>query len=116
MALNPDKVIGGNIRKARAVAGLSQRGLGVHLGISPQQVSKFELGLDRVSASQLITVADCLGVGVLDLMTGVAAELPTDRSDHLLMGDYKALAARTRGAVRELVRAIVEETARGMKS
>lgn len=115
MANNLDIIIGENIRRARASAGMSQEELGKHLGIRAQQISKFELGINRVSSSQLIGMAEQLRVNVVDLMTGVSNELPTDKGDAAFMRDYKSLSDNTKSTVRELVRAIITDTARRLQ-
>lgn len=115
MASNLDIRIGENIRHARAWAGLNQEELGKHLNVSAQQISKFELGTNRVSSAQLVIIAERLEVNVIDLMAGVAKELPTDRSDHAFMRDYKSLSDNTKATVRELVRAIITDTARRLQ-
>ncbi len=53
---------GARIRAARISAGLSQTGLGSAVGISFQQVQKYEKGADRIAASTLQHVATALGV------------------------------------------------------
>ena len=116
MSSSIDKRIGENIRHARSWAGLNQEELGKHLGITAQQVSKFELGSNRVSSSQLVQIAEKLEVKVTDLLTGVDQELTVVISDHTLMRDYKALTPATQATIRQLVRAIVTDTARTLKS
>jgi len=110
-----DIITGGKSRQARGSAGMSQEELGKQLGVRAQQISKFELGANRVSSSQLLIIADSLGANVIDLMVGAASELPTDKSDHAFMRDYKALSDGTKATVRELVRAIITDTARRLK-
>ena len=46
-----DVEIGARVRQARVAAGLSQSELGAHLGISFQQVQKYEKGKNRVAVS-----------------------------------------------------------------
>ena len=53
---------GQRIRAARVAAGLSQGALGAAVGISWQQVQKYEKGKDRVSASTLQRFAATLGL------------------------------------------------------
>ncbi|MGI3901554.1 MAG: helix-turn-helix domain-containing protein [Janthinobacterium lividum] len=50
------------IRTARTSAGMSQTDLGVAIGVSFQQVQKYEKGTDRIAASTLQTIAVALGV------------------------------------------------------
>jgi transcriptional regulator with XRE-family HTH domain len=59
-----DVRIGARVRAARDAAGLSQSVLAAGLGISFQQVQKYEKGANRFSASALQEVADLLGVPV----------------------------------------------------
>jgi transcriptional regulator with XRE-family HTH domain len=42
--------------------GMSQQKLGEHLGITFQQIQKYEKGTNRVSASRLLEAARVLGV------------------------------------------------------
>ncbi|MFG1230260.1 helix-turn-helix domain-containing protein [Xanthobacter wiegelii] len=62
-----DHVVGLRIRECRAAAGLSQMSLAQALGITFQQVQKYENGRNRVSASRLVMIAQTLGVSLLDL-------------------------------------------------
>ncbi len=61
---NPDleAAFGVRIRAARIAARMSQTELGNALGVSFQQVQKYEKGKDRVAASTLQAVAAALGV------------------------------------------------------
>lgn len=52
-----DYVIGANIRYYRELSGFSQKNLADHLGISFQQIQKYENGTDRVSAVRLWEIA-----------------------------------------------------------
>jgi transcriptional regulator with XRE-family HTH domain len=53
---------GARIRAARVSAGMSQGELGAAVGISFQQVQKYEKGADRIAASTLQGLAAALGV------------------------------------------------------
>lgn len=57
-----DKHIGAKIREARAILRLTQVVLGERLGISWQQVQKYEQGRDRVSAGRLLDLCQVLNV------------------------------------------------------
>lgn len=52
----------------RQRANISQTALGKHLGVSFQQVQKYENGTNRVSAATLITISRALNVSVGELM------------------------------------------------
>jgi transcriptional regulator with XRE-family HTH domain len=61
---NPEfeAALGARIRALRAAARMSQGALGEAIGISFQQVQKYESGKDRVTASTLQAIAVVLGV------------------------------------------------------
>lgn len=54
--------LGARIRSARVAAQMSQTALGEAVGITFQQIQKYELGKDRVAASTLQIIAAALGV------------------------------------------------------
>ena len=54
--------LGTRIRAARIAARVSQTDLGATVGISYQQVQKYESGVDRIAASTLQGLAAALGV------------------------------------------------------
>jgi transcriptional regulator with XRE-family HTH domain len=57
-----DRLVGERIRTRRKAAGVSQQALGSALGITFQQVQKYERGANRISASMLARAAHTLGV------------------------------------------------------
>lgn len=59
-----DIAIGGRIRLRRAMIGLSQKQLGEAVGLTPQQIQKYEKGANRIAASTLFSVAEKLDVPV----------------------------------------------------
>lgn len=62
---NPiDAHVGGRIRIRRNMLNMSQEKLGESLGITFQQVQKYEKGTNRVGASRLQAIAGILGVPV----------------------------------------------------
>jgi transcriptional regulator with XRE-family HTH domain len=59
-----DETLGKKIRLRRVEQGMSQQELGEVLGVSFQQVQKYEKGVNRVGAARLQTIATALGVPV----------------------------------------------------
>ncbi len=59
-----DVHVGNRIRMRRQLVGMSQEKLGELLGITFQQVQKYEKGANRISASRLYMSAKVLGVAV----------------------------------------------------
>lgn len=60
---NPiDAHVGGRIRMRRNMLGMSQEKLGESLGITFQQIQKYEKGTNRVGASRLQAIASILEV------------------------------------------------------
>lgn len=117
-----DKIIGINLANKRLECGFTQEKLGASLSrpIVAQQISKFEHGIDKISSSQLVECAVALGCPIQDLCAGVAELLPplrAPRGDHkAFMDDYLELSADMRATVRELVRAIMKDTARRLQA
>jgi transcriptional regulator with XRE-family HTH domain len=58
------RLIGRNIRFHRLVRELSQAKLAGEIGISFQQLQKYERGVNRISASRLWTIAQVLNVPI----------------------------------------------------
>jgi transcriptional regulator with XRE-family HTH domain len=62
---NPiDVHVGGRIRLRRTLLGISQTTLAEAMGLTFQQVQKYEKGTNRVSSSRLVDVANALDVEV----------------------------------------------------
>lgn len=62
---NPvDAHVGGRVRLRRLLLGMSQEKLGEFLGLTFQQVQKYEKGVNRIGASRLFELARVLGVPV----------------------------------------------------
>jgi transcriptional regulator with XRE-family HTH domain len=59
-----DVQIGLRIRQCRSLLGISLAGLAKHLGVTLQQLRKYECGIHRISAGNLYSVAKVLGVDV----------------------------------------------------
>ncbi len=64
-APNPiDIHVGSRVRLRRMMLGMSQEKLGEHLGITFQQIQKYEKGTNRIGASRLQHIATTLKVPV----------------------------------------------------
>jgi transcriptional regulator with XRE-family HTH domain len=70
---NPiDAHVGTRVRMRRMLLGMSQEKLGEHLGLTFQQVQKYEKGVNRIGASRLFDLSQVLGVPVQYFYEGVA--------------------------------------------
>ena len=93
MTDTPDPVdvhVGSRIRERRRVLGLSQEKLADALGLTFQQVQKYERGANRVSGSKLYATARFLGCEVGDFFPPIQ---PTE-ADHRAAegeGDYRTM-------------------------
>ena len=62
---NPiDVHVGSRVRFRRMLLGMSQERLGEKLGLTFQQIQKYEKGINRIGASRLFDLAQVLGVPV----------------------------------------------------
>lgn len=59
-----DVLVGANIRHFRRLAEITQTELGVKIGVKFQQVQKYEVAQNRVSASRLWMIAETLDIDV----------------------------------------------------
>jgi transcriptional regulator with XRE-family HTH domain len=70
-APNPvDKYVGSRVRMRRIMLGMSQEKLGEALGLTFQQVQKYEKGTNRVGASRIKQISEILQVPVSFLFDG----------------------------------------------
>jgi transcriptional regulator with XRE-family HTH domain len=65
-----DRHVGSRVRMRRMLIGMSQEKLGQTLGVTFQQVQKYEKGTNRIGASRLQHIASVLGVSVDFLFEG----------------------------------------------
>jgi transcriptional regulator with XRE-family HTH domain len=65
-----DKLVGRNIRVLRLAKGLSQTELADALGVTFQQVQKYEKGTNRVGSGRLLKISGILGVKITDFFEG----------------------------------------------
>ncbi len=75
-----DELIGRNVRLYRAVTAVSQAALARAIGVSAQQVQKYESGSSRVSASTLFRIAGALQIPVSRFFE--EPERFADRAEH----------------------------------
>lgn len=66
-----DITVGNTVRELRIRKGVSQQALGDQIGVSFQQVQKYERGTNRMGSSRLVQIAEALGVQVEDLFRGI---------------------------------------------
>jgi len=115
-----DKYVGSRIRMRRIMLGMSQEKLGDALGLTFQQIQKYEKGTNRVGASRIQQISEILQVPVSFLFEGGPTGLaspdgfsegasPSYISDFLATSEGLALTrAFTRIADTKLRRSIVD--------
>lgn len=72
-----DVTVGSNVRRIRNLIGMSQESLGAKLGLTFQQVQKYEKGTNRISASKLVAMSQALDCSIAQLFDGVDASTNT---------------------------------------
>jgi transcriptional regulator with XRE-family HTH domain len=74
-APNPvDKHVGARVRSRRIILGMSQEKLGNSLGLTFQQIQKYEKGTNRIGASRLQHISKTLNVPVSYFFEGAPLE------------------------------------------
>ena len=79
MIKSPDPVdihVGQRVRARRKMLGLSQTQLGKELGVTFQQVQKYERGTNRIGSSRLFRMSTTLDVPVAYFFEGAETKLP----------------------------------------
>ncbi|MCJ9691004.1 helix-turn-helix transcriptional regulator [Rhizobium sp. MC63] len=121
-----DLHVGQQIRIRRLQSNVSLGDLGAGIGVSLQQVQKYESGKNRVSASMLYELANCLKISVSMFFEGLPdpesfqdQQLTTEIDERIayistaegrrLVEDVLLLSPRVRSRVVALVSSIVDE-------
>lgn len=73
-----DVHVGTRVRSRRTLLGLSQQKLGAELGLTFQQVQKYEQGTNRIGASRLYELSQILGVPVGYFFDDMPGEITGD--------------------------------------
>ena len=73
--LEMDKEIGAVIKRERKTLGISQGKLAEEIGVTFQQIQKYETGRNRVATSTFILIANALGMSARGLFELVMAEV-----------------------------------------
>ena len=116
-----DVVVGAKIRIFRMHSKMSQTDLAEQIGVTFQQVQKYEKGMNRVGASRLSRIATVLGISVGDLFESPVDKPDDSASPFWLLAEPGALRvlrayartsdSRVRHAIAELVESIADKPA-----
>jgi transcriptional regulator with XRE-family HTH domain len=98
-----DIAVGRNVRIRRMAEGLSQAQLASRLGITFQQVQKYEVGANRIGTGRLVRIAAILDIPIAALLEGTAGADPAgsllalidDRRSFRLANAFAAIEDRT---------------------
>lgn len=108
-----DRLVGANVRRLRVERSQTLADLAAELGISHQQLQKYETGANRLSAGMLCNVAEVLGVSIESLFRPGADTAPQtsgkryDPLDELRSeGTYWLGRAQSEQTLRQMVRVL----------
>jgi transcriptional regulator with XRE-family HTH domain len=113
-----DKRVGACVRAARVKAGLSQSRLAAELGITFQQLQKYEKGKNRIAVSTLLLIADALSIPVQSFFDSIERQASdaTDWPDLLTKDNIRLIRAfsnigdpEVRRRIMGLILAVTEE-------
>lgn len=86
-----DAYVGSRVKARRTELGMSQEKLGEALGVTFQQVQKYEKGSNRISFSRMHAIAEVLDLPIEHFLKGMPVapsdELPVSASPHGQMAD-----------------------------
>jgi transcriptional regulator with XRE-family HTH domain len=111
-----DRFVGACIADRRVELGLTQAELGRRIGVTFQQVQKYESGANRVSASRLFLTAEVLRTPVADFFPDSAAHMSsavvTERPPGLMapgvMRSWSSLSRCQQRLVQQIVEALAD--------
>jgi transcriptional regulator with XRE-family HTH domain len=117
-----DLAVAGRIRFIRKLKRMSQSALGAAVGVTFQQMQKYERGTNRVSAAALIRIAERLDVSPVELLGKSRAGSDVDwtllnETDAIEMLElYSQLSSPVKAAMMRLIRELAREDAREYSS
>ena len=82
---NVDIHVGKKIRTQRMMSGISQSELGDRIGVTFQQIQKYEKGANRVSASRLVEIANAMSIDVRSFFDEFDAQ---DNDNHATRDEF----------------------------
>lgn len=106
-----DAEVGARVRDRRIAIGLSQTDLGEKIGTTFQQVQKYERGVNRISCSRLVAIADALETPAAHFLEGLAADHAAPQQHPLPSRFIQALpnlSGRALSAITDLAVALAE--------
>lgn len=107
VASEVDRQIGEVVRFHREKKGLTQAQLGKAIGVTFQQVQKYERGVNRISAATLLRCAEALDCHVADLFNDSDPE-GTSASERAILKLWEQLREPEREAVMAMIRAFLK--------
>lgn len=121
-----DRKLGQRVRARRLEVGMSQERLAELLGVTFQQVQKYEKGVNRIAASRLYDISSALDMPVSRFFEGLSSRsaagvseatkdyvddaLATPEGTQLMALFASIKSVKVRRRVVELVKALVEES------
>lgn len=105
MIMDFDRRIGRVIRERRIAAGITQQELAASIGVTFQQLQKYEKAANRISASKLDAIASALGTTGAELMRLAAGDAVPEEAAPL---------ARLHMQIARHAAALPDEQARGV--
>lgn len=125
-----DRKIGQRVRSRRLEIGMSQERLAELLGVTFQQVQKYEKGVNRIAASRLFDIAGALDLPAARFFEGLTSRggvaepkqeysadvLSTPEGVQLISLFASIKSVKVRRRVVELVKALADEAAENKRS
>ncbi|MNE31788.1 anaerobic benzoate catabolism transcriptional regulator [compost metagenome] len=106
-----DKDLGGRVRAVRTAMRMTESQLAQAVGLTFQQIQKYEQGTNRISASMLLQLSQALKADFSALVApegGRPAEAVRSLQEEQLLSDFARLNAERRRLVLDLARTLGE--------
>ena len=107
VSADKEKELGARLRGYRNYRGMSQSDLGKHLGVTFQQVQKYEKGVNRISGMRILEIAKLLGISVSTLLGEDSSVEPVGEISPESLGLVRRLEAMPKASRRSATEAML---------
>jgi transcriptional regulator with XRE-family HTH domain len=105
-----DIIIGKKIRELRTISGISRETLAKKMDITVQQLQKYEVGGNRISASNLYKIANILKIPITEFFEDTKIEYKNKNlcKKYNFLRNFEKLEKNTKKSIRSLINNIAK--------
>ena len=97
-----DKLVSRRLKYRRRLLGITQKELGISVGVSIQQIQKYEAGINRISLGRLLMVCNYFQYNITDFIQDICTSLNITIDANKTSGKFPKLVNITKLSIAEL--------------